>query len=115
MHINVAFLFEQVVGSESMDETNMGNQVSRFLEGYREGSVVQKHLSGPTLMGFIKSQLGVKIVLIFIFVVLVLVLIVSMAKEEPLTVGTRDQAADGRSFTSQPETRELRRTTVKED
>ncbi|KAI3464388.1 hypothetical protein Pfo_021051 [Paulownia fortunei] len=95
-----------VIGSESMDETDMGTQVSRFLEGYREGSVIQKHLSGPTLMGFINSQFGVKIVLIFIFVVLVMVLILSMTKEEPLTVGTRDQVDDGRSSTFQPETRD---------
>lgn len=110
------YLFaEQVVGSESIDETNVGNQVSKFLDGYREGSVVTKHLSGPTLAGFIKSQSGVRIVLMLIFVVLVLILIYTMSYEEPLTVGTRDQAADGRSSTSHQETREQHQDTLKED
>ncbi|KAH6759388.1 PDI-like 5-2 [Perilla frutescens var. frutescens] len=104
-----------VIGSESMDETNMGNQVSKFLEGYREGNTVQKNLHGPTLAGFIKSQSGVRLVLILIFVVLVMVLIMTMAKEEPLTVGTRDQAAGETSSMPQPETREARRDAVKED
>ncbi|KAL8485969.1 hypothetical protein ACS0TY_028030 [Phlomoides rotata] len=100
-----------VVGSESIDETNVGNQVSRFLDGYREGSVVIKHLSGPTLAGFLKSQSGVRIGLMLIFFVLVLVLIYTMGKEEPLTVGTRD----GRSSTSHQETREQHQDTSKED
>ncbi|XP_057793567.1 protein disulfide isomerase-like 5-2 [Salvia miltiorrhiza] len=104
-----------VIGSESMDETNMGNQVSKFLEGYREGNVVQKSINGPSLAGFIKSQIGVRLFLMLLFVVLVVVLIVMMAKEEPLTVGTRDHATDGRSSASQPETRESRRDAVKED
>ncbi|PIN09288.1 Thioredoxin-like protein [Handroanthus impetiginosus] len=99
-----------VNGSESMDETDMGNQVSRFLEGYKEGNVIQKRISGPTLMGFIKSQFGVQLVLIFIFVVLVMVLILFMTKEEPLRVGTRDQVDDGSSSTS-----DSRRNPVKED
>lgn len=109
------FSVEQVVGSEIIDETNMGNQVSKFLEGYREGNVIQKQLHGPTMMGFINSHFGGRLALILIFVVLVMVLILMMTKEEPLTVGTRDQSADGRSSTSQPETREPRRETVKED
>ncbi|KAL1533804.1 Protein disulfide isomerase-like 5-2 [Salvia divinorum] len=104
-----------VVGSESMDDTNLGNQVSKFLEGYREGSVIQKNINGPSLAGFIKSQIGVRLFLMILFVVLVVVLILMMAKEEPLTVGTRDHATDGRSSASQPETRESRRDAVKED
>lgn len=117
MHIHITkcyfFLVEQVTGSESIDDvTNMGNQVSKFLEGYREGNIVQQNLHGPTLAGFIKSQTGVRLVLIIIFAVLVLILIMTMAKEEPLTVGTRDHASDQRS---QPETRDTRRDAAKED
>ncbi|KAL3845621.1 hypothetical protein ACJIZ3_003024 [Penstemon smallii] len=91
-----------VVGSESMDETDMGTQVSRFLEGYREGSVVQKRITGPTFMGFIRSQIGT-IALLVIFTLLVVVLIFTMAREEPLTVGTREQAAEDSHSTSQPD------------
>ncbi|XP_047961276.1 protein disulfide isomerase-like 5-2 [Salvia hispanica] len=104
-----------VVGSESLDDTNLGNQVSKFLEGYREGSVIQKSINGPSLAGFIKSQIGVRLFLMILFVILVVVLILMMAKEEPLTVGTRDHATDERSSASQPETREPRRDAVKED
>lgn len=50
-----------------------------------------------------------------LFVILVVVLILMMAKEEPLTVGTRDHTTDERSSASQPETREPRRDAVKED
>lgn len=92
----------------------MGTQVSRFLEGYREGSVIQKRITGSTLIGFIKSQLGVILVFVLISIVLVVVLIVSMTKDEPVSVGTREQVDEGRSSTLQPETRELRGT-VKED
>ncbi|KAL0351370.1 UNVERIFIED_CONTAM: protein disulfide-isomerase 5-2 [Sesamum calycinum] len=106
--------YYMVIGSESMNETDIGTQVSRFLEGYREGNVVTKSLAGPTLMGFLNSQIGVKIVLIFIFVALVMLMIFSMTKEEPLTVGTREQV-DERSSTSQPESAELLRSALKED
>ncbi|KAL3641413.1 Protein disulfide isomerase-like 5-2 [Castilleja foliolosa] len=91
-----------VNGSDSVEETDMGNQVSKFLEGYREGSVIQKHISGPTLMSFIKSNIGVKIFLIFLFVLLVMILILSTMKDEPLTVGTREQSEDKRSSISSP-------------
>lgn len=72
-----------VIGSESNDETDMGTQVSRFLEGYREGRVIKKRYSGSVLMDFINSQLGGRYVLILIFVVLVMVLIRSTNMKEP--------------------------------
>ncbi|KAG8378414.1 hypothetical protein BUALT_Bualt08G0134900 [Buddleja alternifolia] len=104
--------YSTVIGSESIDETDIGSQVSRFIEGYREGSVIQKRISGPTFMGFVKSNIGVQILFIFLFVVIVMVMILAITtKEEPLTVGTRDQVDDGSSSTPQPETREA----LKED
>ncbi|XP_073285883.1 protein disulfide-isomerase 5-2-like [Primulina huaijiensis] len=107
--------YYSVIGSDSIHETDMGTQISRFLQGYREGNVIQKQISGPTFMGFLKSQLGATFVLILICLVLVIVVLLSMAKEEPLTVGTRDQVNDARSVALQPESREPRRTTDKED
>ncbi|KAL7156071.1 hypothetical protein ABFS83_03G118500 [Erythranthe nasuta] len=89
--------YSTVIGSESIEENDMGTQVSRFLEGYREGNVIQKQISGPTLVGFINSQFGVRIALILIFVVVVMAMILFMTKEEPLTVGTRDQSDDVRT------------------
>lgn len=111
----LSFMLEQVIGSEDMDETDMGTYMSRFLEGYKDGNVIKKRISSPGLMDFMKSQFGVKIILIVIFLVLVSVLVLMLAKEEPLTVGTRDQADERRSSTPQQETRELRGTNVKED
>ncbi|XP_022866000.1 protein disulfide-isomerase 5-2-like, partial [Olea europaea var. sylvestris] len=105
-----------VIGSESIEESDPGTQISKFLEGYREGSVIQKRISGPTLMGFINSQLGGKYFFISILVLLVIIiLILTMCKEEPLTVGTRDQIDHSRNAPFQPETRELRRAADKED
>ncbi|KAL8059851.1 hypothetical protein ABFX02_03G113800 [Erythranthe guttata] len=89
--------YSTVIGSESIEENDMGTQVSRFLEGYREGNVIQKQISGPTLVGFINSQFGVRIALILIFVVVVMAMILFMTKEEPLTVGTRNQSDDVRT------------------
>lgn len=67
-------------------------------------------------MGFINSQLGGKYFFIGILVLLVIIiLILTMCKEEPLTVGTRDQIDHSRNAPFQPESRELRRAADKED
>ncbi|KAL2456723.1 Protein disulfide-isomerase 5-2 [Abeliophyllum distichum] len=108
--------YYSVIGSESIEESDPGTQISKFLESYRVGSVIQKRISGPTLMGFINSQLGGKYFFISILVLLVIItLIITMGKEEPLTVGTRDQIDHSRNVPSQPEARESRRATDKED
>ncbi|XP_073290125.1 protein disulfide isomerase-like 5-2 [Primulina huaijiensis] len=104
-----------VIGSERIDETDMGTQVSRFLEGYRVGRVMKKHYGGSVLMDFINSQLGGRYVLILIFVALVMVLIRSTNMEEPPTVGIPDQVDDARNSTVHPETKDLRRNENKED
>ncbi|KAK4387260.1 protein disulfide isomerase-like 5-2 [Sesamum angolense] len=81
--------YYSVIGSESIDETNLGSQVSRFLKGYRDGSVIRKRIEGATFI------------------------------EEPLIVGTRtrtrEQVQEVTKSSSLPETRELLRPTVKED
>ncbi|KAL0391670.1 UNVERIFIED_CONTAM: protein disulfide-isomerase 5-2 [Sesamum radiatum] len=111
--------YYSVIGSESIDETDLGSQVSRFLKGYRDGSVIHKRIEGATFIGFIRSQLGLKLVFVLILVVVVVVVIVTMNKEEPLTVGTRtrtrEQVQEVTKSSSLPETRELLRPTVKED
>ncbi|XP_057469829.1 protein disulfide-isomerase 5-2 [Actinidia eriantha] len=104
-----------VIGSESMDEHDQGSQITRFLEGYRGGSVIQKQVSGPSLMGYINSLIGIRTVYIFVFVVAVIMLIQTIGKEEPLTVGTRDQVDHASSSTSQGESKEVPRSGEKED
>ncbi|CAA0827808.1 Protein disulfide-isomerase 5-2 [Striga hermonthica] len=98
--------YYNVIGSDSIDEADMGNQVSKFLEGYREGSVIQKRISGPSLMEFIASNFAVKIFLIFLFVLLVMILILATMKDEPQTVGMRVPAEDRRTSASQTEARD---------
>lgn len=92
----------------------MGSHILKFLEGYRGGNVIKKRITGPTLLGFIKSEVGVIIVIVVISVVLVVVLVLFMTNEESPSVGTREPLVEGKSPTHQPETRELHGS-VKED
>lgn len=90
----------QVIGSESITEVDQGSQITRFLEGYREGSVIQKNINGPSFMGFINSLMGTRSILIIIFLVGVFILILTIGKEEPLRVGTKDESDQHSSSTS---------------
>ncbi|KAH6836023.1 PDI-like 5-2 [Perilla frutescens var. hirtella] len=101
--------YYSVTGSENGDETDMATQVSRFLKGYREGRVIQKRINGPSLLTLMNSKLGAMLLLLVICIVLVVVLIFAMVKDEPLTVGTREQVVEGRSSALQPESAELLR------
>ncbi|POO00210.1 DnaJ-like [Trema orientale] len=58
-----------VIGSESIDEEDQASQVSRFLEGYREGRTIETRISGPSVLGFINSLIGIKTVYLIVFVV----------------------------------------------
>lgn len=82
-----------VIGSESIDEDDQGSQISRFLEGYREGRTEQKRIKGPSLLGYINSLIGVRSIYIIMFLLAMLMLIRSIGEEPPLRVGTRRQAA----------------------
>ncbi|KAL2497347.1 Protein disulfide-isomerase 5-2 [Abeliophyllum distichum] len=104
-----------IIGSESIEETDIGTQISRFLEGYREGNVIQKRITGPSLIDFISSQMGIRLVFMIMFVVAVMILIFTIGKEEPLRGGSLDQVDHGGSTVSQKETIELHRAADKED
>lgn len=84
---------KKVIGSESIDEDDQGSQISRFLEGYREGRTEQKRIKGPSLLGYINSLIGVRSIYIIMFLLAMLMLIRSIGEEPPLRVGTRRQAA----------------------
>ncbi|XP_043703959.1 protein disulfide isomerase-like 5-2 [Telopea speciosissima] len=71
-----------VIGSESLDEEDQGSQITRFIEGYREGRTEKKSISGPSLMGFFKSQIGIRLVFMIIFMVAVLILILTIGKDK---------------------------------
>ncbi|CAK9137142.1 unnamed protein product [Ilex paraguariensis] len=103
-----------VIGSESIDELDKGSQITKFLERYREGSVIQKRISGPSLIGYINSLIGIRAIYIIVFVVAVMMLIQTITKEEPLRVGTRAEADHASRSTSQ-ESREHHQSGDKED
>lgn len=96
----------KVTGSERVEEEDQGSQVSQFLEGYREGRTERNRVSGPSLLGYINSLIGIRTVYIIVFVVAMLMLIQHLGKEEPLRVGTRSQ--DARTISSETESTDYR-------
>ncbi|XP_078172090.1 PDI-like 5-2 [Carex rostrata] len=67
--------YELVVGSERLEEEDRGTQISRFLEGYRQGNTIKKKLKGPSFMGFINSLITVNSIYLIVFIVAVLMLV----------------------------------------
>ncbi|GMH00329.1 hypothetical protein Nepgr_002168 [Nepenthes gracilis] len=69
-----------VLGSESIGEDNQGHEITRFLEGFREGRTESNKISGPSFISFINSLIGLRLVFIIVFVVAVLMLIQTLGK-----------------------------------
>lgn len=89
--------YEQVNGIEtvSLEEDHL-TQVSRFLEGYREGKTEKKRIKGPSFMGFVNSMIGIRSVYIIVFLVAVIMMLRSLGQvEEPARV--RTAASDGQA------------------
>lgn len=103
-----------VVGSESVEDEDQGSQITHFIQGYKDGNIIQKRISSGSFMGFINSMIGLGTVTIIVFVVAVVMIIQSL-KEEPLTVGTRDEGDHPSSSTSQTEARQPLRSGEKQD
>lgn len=57
-------------------------------------------------MGYINSLIGVRSIYIVVFVVAVMMLILTIGKEEPIRVGTRDLADQASGSISAAESRE---------
>ncbi|CAN6890093.1 hypothetical protein Bca4012_072840 [Brassica carinata] len=89
--------YEQVNGIETVShEEDHLTQVSRFLEGYREGKTEKKRIKGPSFMGFINSMIGIRSVYIIVFLVAVIMMLRSLGQiEEPARV--RTAASDGQA------------------
>lgn len=108
--------FLKVIGSENFDEIDQGSQITRFIEGYKEGRTVEKKIGGPSLIGYINSLIGIRTVYIIVFVVAVMMIIQSINKEEPLTIGSgEDQTDQAWSSSLTDESREEYRPRDKED
>ncbi|XP_057973297.1 protein disulfide-isomerase 5-2 [Malania oleifera] len=106
-----------VIGSDSIEEEDQASQITQFLQGYREGRTVKKRIGGPSLIGFINSLIGIRSVYLIVFVVAIIMLLQTVNKEddEPLRVGTRDEADYDGSSAPQAEGREPYRLGDKED
>ncbi|GMI77146.1 ARABIDOPSIS THALIANA PROTEIN DISULFIDE ISOMERASE 8, PROTEIN DISULFIDE ISOMERASE 8, PDI-like 5-2 [Hibiscus trionum] len=88
-----------VVGVESLDNEDQGSQISRFLEGYREGRTERKTVKGPTFMDFIHSLIGIRSVYIIVFIVAMMMLVQSIGKEdESVRDGSRGAVDHAESF-----------------
>ncbi|GAA0151371.1 chaperone [Lithospermum erythrorhizon] len=85
-----------VNGSEWIKEGDQGSQITRFLEGYKKGNVIQKRI-GPSFTGFIKSLFGLGTLIMIIFIILLMAVFMIFTKDdEPTTLGPR-QGAEGTS------------------
>ncbi|CAJ2629731.1 unnamed protein product [Trifolium pratense] len=71
-----------VVGSESIEGEDQGTQITKFLEGYREGRTIKKTLSGPTLMQFFHRSFDIRLVYIIVFMIAVLMLIQTLGSSK---------------------------------
>lgn len=107
----ISCFLQQVVDSEVIRKEDQGTHITKFLEGYREGRTVQKRISGPSLMGYIKSlHMGVKIAYIMVFLVIIVMIVLAfcMDNEERHQARMRGQADEWISSSSEPETRDYR-------
>lgn len=62
-----------------LEEEDQASQVSRFLEGYREGKTIKMTAKGPT--DSMKLVIGVALVLVILVIVSVVVAIIYLAGE----------------------------------
>ncbi|KAF3793402.1 disulfide-isomerase 5-2 protein [Nymphaea thermarum] len=70
--------YYSVEGSESLVDEDHGSQISRFLEGYREGRIVKKTFAGPSFIGYINSLISINTVYLIVFIVVIVMLIRSI-------------------------------------
>ncbi|TKY51513.1 disulfide-isomerase 5-2 [Spatholobus suberectus] len=99
-----------VVGSESIEGEDQATQITKFLEGYREGRTVKKTFSGPSLMRFIHRSFDIRMVYIIVFVVAIVLLIQSFSKggDEYHSVPNQVQTDHASSSVSEVESKEYK-------
>lgn len=99
-----------VVDSETIEGEDQGTQITKFLEGYREGRTIKKTFSGPSLMRFIHRSFDIRMVYIIVFVVAVLMLIQTFSKggDEYQSVPNQVQTDHAISSVSEAENNEYK-------
>ncbi|KNA18886.1 hypothetical protein SOVF_066890 [Spinacia oleracea] len=83
-----------VIDSESIGEEDQGSDITRFLEGYKEGRTESKKISGPSFMQFLNSMIGLKLVFVVVFVVAVMLMIQTLGKEDEDNASSRPLRPD---------------------
>ncbi|XP_004250404.2 protein disulfide-isomerase 5-2 [Solanum lycopersicum] len=99
-----------VIGSDSVEDEDQGSQITRFLKGYRDGSVIQKHIISDDYKAFRNSMFLIG-ALILVLVVILVAMMMQAVKEEP----SREQVDHPGSSTSLSEAREALRSGDKEE
>ncbi|CAN4081366.1 unnamed protein product [Withania somnifera] len=99
-----------VTGSDSVEDEDQGSQITQFLQGYREGSVIQKRITSDAYKAFRNSMYGIGAVILILVVILVVTITQSL-NEEP----SRDQVDHPGSSTFPSEAREALHSGDKED
>ncbi|KAK7391158.1 hypothetical protein VNO78_19569 [Psophocarpus tetragonolobus] len=99
-----------VVDSESIEGEDQATQITKFLEGYREGRTIKKTFSGPSLMRFFHRSFDIRMVYIIVFVVAVLMLIQTFSKggDEYHSVPNQVQTDNANSSVSEAESKEYK-------
>lgn len=98
---------QQVVGSDSIEDEDQGSQITRFIQGYKDGNIIQKRISAGSFLGFVNSMIGIGAVTIIVFVVAVVMMIQSLKEG--------DEGDHPSSSTSQLDARQPLRSGEKQD
>ncbi|KAG9444155.1 hypothetical protein H6P81_015495 [Aristolochia fimbriata] len=86
--------YYMVEGSEYFDEEDQASQVSRFLQGFREGKVIHKRFKGPSFIGFINSLISINTVYLIVFVVALIMLVQYVTRPEDEETPPRTQTKE---------------------
>jgi len=95
-------LLNQVTGSEKIGEEDQGSEITRFLDGYREGKTVSKKISEESFMEFLSSLIGFKLIFFIALLVgiLVLLLIILVAYDKDHSRGQPTRLEGGEVYRS---------------
>ncbi|XP_057721907.1 protein disulfide-isomerase 5-2 [Arachis stenosperma] len=101
-----------VVGFESIEEEDQATQISKFVEGYREGKTIKKEMSGPSFMRYLQRSFDVRLVYILVGIVAVMMILQTFfvkGGDEYQRVSNQVQAAtQARSSVSEVENNEYK-------